>query len=68
MVAAVRAMTLHAAAGRWESAAAAASAAVRISGGLADLGGDTLREAHDDIRARANVIRRHTEPQRTTAG
>jgi len=68
VVAAVRAMTLHAAAERWESAAAAASAAVRISGGLADLGGDTLREAHDDIRARADVIWRHTEPQHTAAG
>ena len=66
--AAVRAMTLHAAAGEWESAAAAADAAVRISGGLADLGGDTLREAHEDIRARADVIWEQAEPQRTAAG
>src|SRR6516165_4224531 len=68
VVAAVRAMTLHAAAERWESAAAAARAAVRISGGLADLGGDTLREAHDDIRARADVIWEHTEWEHTAAG
>jgi tetratricopeptide (TPR) repeat protein len=67
--AAVRAMTVHAAAGRWESAAAAARAAVRVSGGLADLGGETLREAHEDIRARADVILARAErPQRTAAG
>jgi tetratricopeptide (TPR) repeat protein len=67
--AAVRAMTLHAGAGRLESAAAAARAAVRISGGLADLGGDTLREAYEDIRARADVILARTEPpQRMAAG
>jgi tetratricopeptide (TPR) repeat protein len=68
VAAAVRAMTLHAAAGEWESAAAAADVAVRISGGLADLGGDTLREAHADIRARADVIWGQAEPQRTAAG
>lgn len=66
--AAVRAMTLHAAAGRWESAAAAASAAVVVSAGLADLGGDILREARDDIRARADAIWAQIEPQRTAAG
>ena len=68
VAAAVRAMTLHAAAGEWESAAAAADVAVRISGGLADLGGDTLREAHADIRARADVIWGQAAPQRTAAG
>jgi hypothetical protein len=68
VAAAVRAMTLHAAAGDWESAAAAADVAVRISGGLDDLGGDTLREAHADIRARADVIWGQAEPQRTAAG
>jgi tetratricopeptide (TPR) repeat protein len=68
VAAAVRAMTLHAAAGEWESAAAAADVAVRISGGLADLGGDTLREAHEDIRARADFIWGQAEPQRTAAG
>jgi tetratricopeptide (TPR) repeat protein len=66
--AAVRAMTLHAAAGRWDSAAAAARAAVRISGGLAGLGGDTLRETHEDIRARASVIRaRAIRPRQAAA-
>lgn len=54
--AAVRAMTLHSAAGRYDSAATAARAAVRVSGGLAGLGGDTLREAHEEIRARASAI------------
>jgi hypothetical protein len=54
--AAVRSMTLHAAAARWESAAVAAYAAVRLSGGLAWLGGDALRAAHEAIRARADMI------------
>jgi len=67
--AAVRAMTLHSAAGRWESAAAAARAAVRLSGGLAGLGGDTLREAHEAIRARAEAIWEQTDcPERKAAG
>ena len=67
--AAVRAMTLHAAAGRWESAAAAARAAIRISGGLADLSCDTLLEAYQDVRARADVILARAErPQRMAAG
>jgi hypothetical protein len=54
--AAVRAMTLHAEAGRLQQAATAARAAVLVSGGLADLGGDTLRDAHAKIRARAGEI------------
>lgn len=67
--AAVRAMTLHADAGRWESAAAAASAAVWLSGGLAWFGGDALREAHEAIRARAGAIWAHIEcPQHRAAG
>jgi hypothetical protein len=67
--AAVRAMTLHAAGGRWEKAAAAASAAVLISGGLAGLGGDRLRTAHEAVRARADVIRARAEcPPRMAAG
>lgn len=67
--AAVRSMTLHAARGRWEKAAAAASAAVLISGGLAGLGGDQLRKAHQAVRARADVIRARAEcPQRMAAG
>jgi hypothetical protein len=54
--AAVRAMTLHAEAGRWQQAATAARAAIGVSGGLADLGGDTLRDAHAKIRVRAEEI------------
>jgi tetratricopeptide (TPR) repeat protein len=54
--AAVRSMTLHAEAGRWQQAATAARAAILVSGGLAELGGDTLRDAHEKISARAGVI------------
>jgi hypothetical protein len=57
--AAVRSMTLHAAARRWENAAGAAHAAVRLSGGLAGLGGDALREAHTAIQVRADAICEH---------
>jgi hypothetical protein len=35
---------------------AAARAAVLVSGGLADLGGDTLRDAHAAITARAGEV------------
>jgi tetratricopeptide (TPR) repeat protein len=67
--AAARAMTMHAAAGRWERAAAAAGAAVLISGGLAGLGGERLRTAHEAVRARADAIRARAEfPQRMAAG
>jgi hypothetical protein len=54
--AAVRSMTLHAEAGRWQQAATAARAAIGVSGGLAELGGDTLRDAHAKISARADII------------
>jgi tetratricopeptide (TPR) repeat protein len=54
--AAVRAMTLHAGAGRWQQAATAARTAIRVSGGLADLGGDTLLDAHAAITARADLV------------
>jgi hypothetical protein len=54
--AAVRSMTRHAAAGNWHPAVAAARAAVLISGGLADLGGDALRDAHAAITARAGEV------------
>jgi tetratricopeptide (TPR) repeat protein len=54
--AALRAMTLHAEAGQPQQAATAARTAILISGGLADLGGDTLRDAHTAINARANQI------------
>jgi hypothetical protein len=67
--AAVRSMTLHAAAARWESAAGAAHAAVRLSGGLAWLGGDALRAAHEAIRARADMICARAErSERAVAG
>jgi hypothetical protein len=56
VAAAVRSMTLHEAAGRWQHAAAAARAAVRLSAGLAGLGGDSLRESYEAIRARADAI------------
>jgi hypothetical protein len=49
-------MTCHAAAGNWRDAAVAAHAAVLVSGGLADLGGDTLRDAHAAISARAAEV------------
>jgi hypothetical protein len=58
--AAVRSMNLHADASRWQRAAISAQAAVLISGGLADLGGETLRDAHAAITAAAQVIPRGT--------
>lgn len=54
--AAVRAMALHATGGRWDRAARAARIAVRMSGGIAALGGDAAREAHAAVVARAAVI------------
>jgi hypothetical protein len=54
--AAVRCMTLHAEAGRAELAARAARTALLVSGGLADLGGETLRDAHTAISARAQAV------------
>jgi hypothetical protein len=56
-------MTLHAEAGRWQQAATAARSAILVSGALADLGGDTLRDAHEKIASRAAEIL-----ERTTAG
>ena len=56
VAAATRAMVTHAAAGRWDAAASAATAAVRVSGGLAALGGDERREAHVAIISRARAI------------
>ena len=49
-------MIRHANAGRWQRAAIAAQAAVLISGGLAGLGGGTLKDAHAVITARAEAI------------
>jgi hypothetical protein len=54
--AAVRAMTLHAKEGQTARAATAARTAVLVSGGLADLGGDLLRDVHAAIAARAAAI------------
>jgi hypothetical protein len=54
--AAIRSMTLHAEDRRWQQAATAARTAILVSGGLAELGGDTLRDAHQKIRARAAEI------------
>ena len=63
--AAVRSMTLHAEAGRWQQAATAARAAIQVSGALAELGGDTLRDAHEKISARAEEILQKTkDPER----
>jgi tetratricopeptide (TPR) repeat protein len=63
--AAVRSMTLHAEAGRWQQAATAARAAIGVSGALAELGGDTLRDAHEKISARAGKILEKTKhPER----
>lgn len=67
--AAVRAMTLHAAARHWRSAARAARVAVRLSAGLAALGGDSRRESYAAVRERADAIwaraRQETAPQST---
>ena len=59
--AAVRAMTRHAEAGRWPQAATAARAASAVSGALAELGGDTLRDAHEKISTRAAEILEQAE-------
>jgi tetratricopeptide (TPR) repeat protein len=68
LAAAVLAMTLHAAAGEWDRAARAARAAVRVSAGLAALGGDAQRHAHEALLARAKVVLAREEAQWTAAG
>jgi hypothetical protein len=66
--AAVRSMTLHAEGGRWQQAATAARAAAAVSGGLAELGGDTLRDAHGKISARAEeILAKSQHPERSAA-
>jgi tetratricopeptide (TPR) repeat protein len=65
---AVRAMQLHAAAGRWDGAARASRAAVWLSAGLAAIGGDAQRETHAAILARASVIWAQEQGQRAAAG
>ena len=54
--AAVRAMTLLAEDGQQARAATAARTAVLVSAGLADLGGDLLRDVHATVAARAAAI------------
>lgn len=54
--AAGRAMVLHAAARRWSPAARAARVAVRLSAGLAALGGDARRENYAHVLERADAI------------
>ena len=54
--AALRSMTLHTDASRWPQAVTSAMAAVLISGGLADLGAEVLRDAHLAIRARVQSL------------
>jgi tetratricopeptide (TPR) repeat protein len=54
--AAARAMTLHAAAMRLQQAATAARTAVLVSGGLADLGSEALRDAHAAIKSSADQV------------
>jgi tetratricopeptide (TPR) repeat protein len=56
LAAAIRSMTLHSAAGRWGQAARAARTAIRVSAGLAALGGDVRRQAHEALLARANIV------------
>jgi tetratricopeptide (TPR) repeat protein len=68
LAAATRAMTLHSAAGRWGRASRAARAAVRVSAGLAALGGDAQRQVHETLLARANTIWEREETQWTAAG
>jgi hypothetical protein len=66
--AAVRAMTAHAAAGRWQQAATAARTAAAVAGGLAELGGDALRDAYTAISARADaVLAKAKHPDRAAA-
>ncbi|HEY0935715.1 MAG TPA: hypothetical protein VGD91_18460 [Trebonia sp.] len=66
--AAVRAMTLHATAGHWPQAATAAGTAEMVAAGLADLGGETLRDAHTAISARAAaILLKAKHPERSAA-
>jgi hypothetical protein len=41
---------------RWQQAATAARTALLVSGGLADLGGEALRDAHAAIKSRADQV------------
>ena len=48
--------------------AAIVSVAVLISGGLAGLGGDLMRTAHETVRARADAVCARAECARRIAG
>jgi hypothetical protein len=66
--AAVRAMALLARAGQCQAAARAARTAIGISASLAALGGDTLRDAHAAVTARAEAVLAEVEhPGRSAA-
>ena len=61
-------MLFRSEAGRWQQAATAARAAILVSGGLAELGSETLRDAHEKISARAGIILEKTKhPERSAA-
>ena len=66
--AAARAMTLHAAGGHWDEADQAARVAIRVSAGLAAVGGDEQRAAHAAIRERAAAISAQERDSRATVG
>jgi hypothetical protein len=66
--AAVRAMALLAQAGQCQAAARAARTAIGISASLAAFGGDTLRDAHAAVTARAEAVLAEVEhPGRSAA-
>jgi hypothetical protein len=65
--AAVRAMTLHAAAERWGNAGRAARVAVRLSAGLAAFGGEEQRDAYAAVRVRAAAIWARERARRSAA-
>jgi tetratricopeptide (TPR) repeat protein len=54
--AAIRTMTLHADAGRWEQAETYARTAIAVSAALAELGGDNLHDAHRRISAKTEEV------------
>jgi hypothetical protein len=65
--AAARSMTMHAAADRWADAGKAARVALRLSAGLAVLGGDEQRDVHAAIRERAAEIEIRTQARGSSA-
>jgi tetratricopeptide (TPR) repeat protein len=61
IAAAVCAMELHDAAGRWDVAADAANIAVRVSGGMGAMSSAGFSELYDTILARAKTIWEHAQ-------